>query len=234
MSWDYRNKLSNGARWVWSAAKQRHLGFADAIIAFVGGWVIGMKVSPNAGAVLVTIACVLFVWRVAGWVRIDEWMGRGMRLSLVIVASILLPLLAWNSIVGFVRPAELPNKYVRLYENPTYGRNSRSHPYALLIEFGVRRSQIRIDIELQTADNYSECTYYFGTPLTDDASENPTTSVITIGSCHTEVDESTPVYSIKAENTCLIYADKSLYIYFESDHPLSVRNVMFTGEEIHL
>jgi hypothetical protein len=157
---------------------------------------------------------------------------------LVLACLVTVPLstFGWKPMVSYYtsRRTELANEYVRQTKDPVYQRGSRTYQYALLVEFGVRRLECNIDVEIDTGNQYLISEYYFGMPLKSDGSPKPVgLGPITIGVSDVVVDRRPPVYKAAGERT-LIYPNQSLYVYFESDEPIEVVNAVSSGEHLEL
>jgi hypothetical protein len=242
----------------------KHRGIIWSFFMFVFGWVAGMKISSIVGAYLIMIAVSGFLYWLLSeeavksrTTRFVECIFKDFKQAyrvlaiIVIISSLLiirLPL--WSPLTSFLAPEAgnntvvtviydltKENQYVIQTPDPVYKSGNRIYKYALLVEFGVRRIESKIDIELNIDNEYQNVPeYYFGMPLMSDGSMTPE-----VASGHYTVgfggslmqDASPPVYKATGQNM-LIYPNSSLYIYFESNKPIEVKIAIFNGKTFYL
>ncbi len=197
-----------------------------------------MKISSTLGAILIIIASVLLVYRIAGIKPIkqviDKVVVKQARLILICLTAILLPIFLWNNIVSFVTLTEPPNAYVRWTSTPYPNLGIDNSAYILLVEFGADTTVIKnIDITLSTGNKYKVTPqWWFYSPHTIG---RPSVFTIApgIGSGDIEIDDrNPPLYIYKNTSDFVIPGTTSLYICFESDFPMTLKNVIFNGKAI--
>jgi hypothetical protein len=210
--------------------KQKSVQFIISFIIFIAGWVIGMRISPQVGAVLIIIACALFTYLIVSILPI-KWARTVFRIGLPLLVLVLLPVFLWNSIVGLATPPirELSNAYI----HETINSNGT------LLEFGVRRYATDLDVTVVTKDGYTSVEDWWDSPGLTDRSSNASCGICTVRS----VDEygrqvlakpiiisrdiSSPTFEFKIHFTLQVTPDRSYYVRFNATEAVIIQSVRF-------
>lgn len=216
--------------------------FAGPVITFgIMGWaeVSGIWNLLLADSLLVFAALWGFVAFVT-WHRIQIWEQKILRkfpyvirilfTAVVIAVTAILINLGHSVAKDTDDESEIGNAYV--IQTTTPDCREGQWPYALLIEFGVRQYEEKINIVINTGAEYRLVREWYGIPRkTDKSQHTPSGPGVTIGRIIGKDPEMQPPIYKHTIDWPSVTPNNSFYVYFESDQPMGVVSAVFAGRQ---